>query len=313
MSQRLLLVSPVRNEQAHIECVAEAVAAQTRPPDTWLLVDDGSTDDTRAILERLSLEIPFVRVLDTSALTPVGAVKDRLATAAEARAFNLALTQIPWREFTHVAKLDGDIELPRRYFEVLLGRFASDPSLGLAGGMYADPDGRGGWKLIEIPSAYHVPGALKCYSTSCLQAIDGIREQLAWDTIDESYARMRGFATRSYADLLVRHHRPWGSADGTLRGRARHGRCAYLAHFTLPWVALRSLKVARNRPRGLSGAAFLCGYLNAAVRREARVEDPDFRRFVRRELRGRLLGTLRRGPAGTRSHQGAAVSRLSSQ
>ena len=28
------------------------------------------------------------------------------------------------------------------------------------------------------------------------------------------------------------HHRPLGSADGTLRGRARHGECAYIAHFT---------------------------------------------------------------------------------
>ena len=36
---------------------------------------------------------------------------------------------------------------------------------------------------------------------------------------------------------------------------------------------LRAFKVARERPRGLSGVAFLYGYLRSAVRRVPRVED----------------------------------------
>ncbi len=51
-TQRLLLISPVRNEQAYLELVADAVAAQTRPPDLWVVVDDGSTDRTPRILGR---------------------------------------------------------------------------------------------------------------------------------------------------------------------------------------------------------------------------------------------------------------------
>ena len=39
----------------------------------------------------------------------------------------------------------------------------------------------------------------------------------------------------------------------------------------------------------LSGIAFLYGYLAAAARRTERVPDRQFRRFVRRELRQRLL------------------------
>ena len=36
------------------------------------------------------------------------------------------------------------------------------------------------------------------------------------------------------------------------------------------------------------GAAFLYGYLRAAAQRKQRVQDPEFRSFVRRELRERL-------------------------
>jgi biofilm PGA synthesis N-glycosyltransferase PgaC len=295
-SQRLLLISPVRNEEAYLELIANAVAAQTRPPDLWIVVDDGSTDRTPQILEELISRIDFLRVLDTSKLPKIGAVPDRLATAAEARAFNLGLNSVRWEDFTHIAKLDGDTELPPDYFERVLGEFERDPKLGLAGGVYADPDPNPegtGWKVVGIPSEHHVPGTLKCYSRSCLQAVGGMQERLGWDTIDETYARLRGYRTRAYPELIAHHHRPWGSADGTLRGRARHGECAYIVHFTLPWVTLRAFKLALSRPRGLSGIAFLYGYLRSAVRRTPRVEDAEFRRFVHGELRARMLGALR--------------------
>ena len=46
---------------------------------------------------------------------------DRLALAREARAFNLGLQAAGWREFTHIGKLDGDVELPPQWFATLLG------------------------------------------------------------------------------------------------------------------------------------------------------------------------------------------------
>ena len=103
---------------------------------------------------------------------------------------------------------------------------------------------------------------------------------------------MRGFRTVSFDDLVGIHHRPIGSADGTVRGHARHGECAYIAHHTLSWVLLRALRVGRRRPRVLSGLAFVYGFLRAAVRRVERVPDPEYRRFTRRELRRRMFGAL---------------------
>ena len=46
------------------------------------------------------------------------------------------------------------------------------------------------------------------------------------------------------------------------------------------------------RPRGISGLAFVGGYLQAAVKRVPRVEDREFRRFVRHELRGRMRAAI---------------------
>lgn len=289
--ERLLVVSPVRNEAAHIERVVESVAAQTRPPDEWIVVDDGSNDGTGALLRSLSPRVPFMRVVEGPQGGPPNTARDRLALAAAPRAFNAGLAQAR-DDFTHVAKLDGDVELPPHYYERLLERLRLDPELGIVCGSLVESTPSGPQRLAVPP--HHVHGALKLYSRPCLEAIGGVRECLGWDTIDETYARMRGFQTRSFPDLIASHERPVGTADGALRGRARHGRCAWIAHFGLGWVTLRSLKVGvKMRPRGLSGAAFLAGYLHAATIGVPRVSDDEFRRFVRGELRGRMRAALR--------------------
>lgn len=299
MEPRVLIISPVRNEAAHIERVIRAIAAQETPPAKWVIVDDRSDDDTLAILRRLEAEVPFLEVMEAPA-PEVGPVRDRLARAAAPRTFNAGLRSVgDISSYTHVMKLDGDIELRPDYFTRLMERFAADPKLGLAGCVLDEPTADGGMRRIKI-AATHVHGAVKCYSMACFEAIGGVQERLGWDTIDETYARMRGFTTVSHHDLVGIHHRPLGSADGTVRGHARHGECAYIAHFQLSWVALRAVKVATRKPYGLSGLAFFWGYVRAAGRRVERIPDREYRRFTQRELRRRMLSAV------LPHHQGAS-------
>ena len=288
MDARFLIISPMRNEAAHVERVARAVAAQTHPPAEWVVVDDGSTDDTASILRTLQGEIPFLSVHSRIAVADPGA--DRLAVAAAPRAFNYGFARARVRDWTHVVKLDGDIELPPDYFERILEEYARDPELGMAAGNLIEP--RGG-RMVPMPiPRHHIHGALKCYTRACFDAIGGVQQRLGWDTIDETYARLRGFKTRNLDDIIAVHHRPHASADGTLRGRARHGECAYIAHFSPLWVTLRSVKIARDRPVGISGVAFLWGYLRSAIRDVERVPDPEFRTFARWELRTRMRNAV---------------------
>ncbi len=290
---KILIVSPVRNEAAHIERVVRSVAAQELAPSRWVVIDDGSTDATLELLRALQPGVPFMTVAERRGEPGEGNARDRLARAAAPRNFNAGLALVDWRQYTHIMKLDGDIELEPSYLRELMARFAADPQLGVAGGVLQEPTADGGMRRVRIPSN-HVHGALKCYSHACFAAIGGVQERLGWDTIDETYARMHGFGTVSLPDLVSIHHRPIASADGVLRGRARHGECAYIVHYTPLWVTLRSLKVAAlYKPRGLSGAAFMYGYVRAAARDVERVPDERYRAFARRELRHRMLGSPR--------------------
>ncbi len=276
------MISPVRNEAAHLELVADAVARQTRPPELWVLVDDGSTDGTPEILAELAERIGFLKVVNVTEQSARGRVKDRLATAAAPRTFNVGLDSVDWRSFTHIAKLDGDIELPPHYFERLLAEFEHDPELGMAGGVWAEPDPHGegdgdGWRVQPIPARASRDGIAEVLLAGVLS---GDRRDAGAARVGHDRRDVRADAGLSHA-LVPAAGRPpppsLGQRRRRLRGRARHGQCAYIVHFPLPWVTLRAFKMARLRPRGLSGAAFLYGYLRSAVRRVPRVEDREFR------------------------------------
>ena len=138
----MLIVSPVRNEGAHIARVALAVASQQPPPARWIVIDDDSGDDTRAQLAAMREALPFLTILRAPPQAP--GARDRLARAVEARNFNLALEHAatlrgnpPPHRYTHIMKLDGDIELPGDYLRnaarALRGRPAAGPGRGRAG------------------------------------------------------------------------------------------------------------------------------------------------------------------------------------
>lgn len=295
---RLVVVSPVRHEEPHLQRVIDAVRAQRRPPDRWLIVDDGSLDATFAIARRAAEQTRWIEALRApQRVSP--AQSDRLAAAAEALAFAHALEHLGDDPWDVLAKLDGDMVLDPAHYERLLAELEADPQLGIVGCFFEEQRPDGSRHLGEMPE-YHVNGALKTWRRACWEEIGGIVERLGWDTIDETRARMLGWRTRSLRDVRALHLRPSGSVGGVLRGRARHGECVWLVNYPPELILARSVRLMGARPPVLSGLAFLYGWARAAVRRRGRIEDRELLRFARREQRQRLrrwlTGTLRRSP-----------------
>lgn len=290
---RLLVVTPTHNEAAHIERLLDSMRAQRLRPALWIVVDDASTDDTVARLRGRKPEVPFIDIIELDGDSVQS--RDRLAAGAAARAFKAGVDHAASGRWDYIAKIDADLELEPDYFASLLQRFAQSPKLGIAGGTLVEPTWRRGWARVRVP-AHHVPGAVKLYSAACYESIGGVKPTLGWDTLDEMSARMRGFETRSFSDLIVRHHRRTGAAAGVLRGKSRHGECAWIAHYPLSFAALRSLKVATTWPYLVSGLAFFYGYARAAMTGVPQFDDDQLRDHVHAELRRRVGIRARHSP-----------------
>ncbi len=49
MKSKLAIVTPAKNEAKNIPNLVRAMAGQTRKPDLWIFINDGSTDDTARV------------------------------------------------------------------------------------------------------------------------------------------------------------------------------------------------------------------------------------------------------------------------
>jgi poly-beta-1,6-N-acetyl-D-glucosamine synthase len=281
----LLVVVPFLNEAAYLPGLLASVAQQTLRPDRLLLVDDGSHDGSAEVCEAFCLEHPEARLLRRPPRPPE---LDRLATASELRAFTWALEQAS-DDWTMAVKLDADLVLPPRHFELVVDAMRRDPGIGIAGA-FLSMEVAPGRIVREGHPDTHVRGPNKFYRRACWEAVAPIPPILGWDTIDEATARMHGWATRSIAlpggDPL--HRRPTGTHDGALRGFMRWGHCAYAAGSPPSLIAAGAVRRMSRRPRVLGGMAYAVGWGRAAARRVPRAS-PAVRRHYRAEEWSRAL------------------------
>ncbi len=289
-SRRYAIVSPVRNEARFIRRTLESVTGQTEPPARWVIVDDGSTDETAAIIAEFAADADYIRLLPhvgDDAEKPT----DRLLWAAEAVAFNAGLREVDLESVEYIVKLDGDLAFGPDYFATLMDEFEKDPSLGMAGGYCYQVDD--GVRRKEWNPESHVRGPTKMYRTECFRDIGGIPTVYAWDALDEIKAQMAGWRTRSFP-LVVEHLKPTGTVGGLARARVRQGIGAYLLGYHPVFLFARSARLALAPPRVLGGAAFLAGYVQASFRRPERIADAETIAYLRGQQLQRLRG-LRSG------------------
>jgi glycosyltransferase involved in cell wall biosynthesis len=281
-----VVVTPVRDEARHITHTIESMLAQTQPPSCWVIVDDGSTDDTPSIIERLTKGVPWIRVVRT------GNEKRRLGSA-EVIAFDRGVSRLPPHvQYEHIVKLDGDLRFEADYFERLLGRMQTDPAWGIASGVYCEQRPDGTWEPVSMPR-YHAAGACKVVRRSCFAEIGGFVASKGWDTVDEIRAGRRGWKTGHFADIRFQHLKPEGAAMGSLKTHHFHGAIYYQTGGGLWFLIAKALHRALTKtPYGLSGLSMLFGYLQPLAARKPRLVDAAEARYYRSMLRQRLAGAL---------------------
>lgn len=289
MLTRYLLITPCRDEAAYLQTTIDTVAAQTVPPAKWIIVDDGSTDETPEILKRAAARFPYIEVVQRHNRG------QRAVGPGVIEAFYDGLKAIDLNSFDYVCKFDGDLEMPPRYFERVLELFDRDPWLGtLSGKLFL----RYGESLVEERCGdENSVGPAKFYRTQCFRDIGGFVRQVSWDGIDGHMCRMNGWIARSVDDpeLRIVHLRRMGSSQQSFwTGRVRWGRGKYFMGSAWYYVLAASMYRMAERPYVLSGVGILYGYLKAMLARHPRINDPKYLQFLRRYERQSLLLGKRR-------------------
>jgi glycosyltransferase involved in cell wall biosynthesis len=280
MKPRLVVISPCRDEEQFVQLTLNSVVNQTLRPHLWIIVDDGSRDQTAAIVGRYAETYPWIQLVRRRRGGP------RQLGPGVVSAFNAGLAALGNEPFDVIAKLDSDTEFGPETFAAVMAHF-DDPRVGMASGNTYLLTGE---KLVfEGYAAYHVPGNAKFYRRACFRDIGGLQPVYGWDVIDETDARRHGWLTRSDPKIVFIHHRMQGSSFGMLQGRVIWGRCAYAIGSHPLFAVARGIYRMAQRPWVLGGLAFIygffAGYFNPSLQR---LTDPELIHFLRREQLYRL-------------------------
>jgi len=284
-----LVVSPCRNEAQFMRETLDSVAAQSILPARWVIVDDGSTDDTPRILAEYARRYPWISVVTR-------ADRGRRAVGPGViEAFYAGYATVTPQDYEFLCKLDLDLRLPPRYFEILMARMRANPRIATCSGKaYVEQNGR---LVAEGHGDDTSLGMTKFYRVACFQAIGGFVREVMWDGIDCHRCRMKGWVACSWDETELRfvHLRPMGSSQqGIYAGRMRHGYGQYFMGTGFTYMLASALYRTNEKPYVLGAAAMLWGWIASALQRKPRYADPRFREFLRRYQRRALLIGKRR-------------------
>ena len=279
-----VLISACRNESAYVDKLIDAIAAQTLRPLRWIIVDDGSTDDTYARATARSATLPFIQVVKM----PGGHARS-FSSQVYAAMHGAGLTkELP---FAFLGFLDADILVEPDYYARLVGFMMADPKLGLCGGavidQYADrvTYTRGG------SEDYHVPGGVQFFRRECFEQIGGHHpiDGGGQDTIADIAAMMHGWTLRVFPELKALHLRPDGFAkDRVFKSGMKWGRKFYLIGYHPLYYFAQCIRRIGQRPVLLGRVCQGAGFLIAYVKHEPRPVSREFIQFLRKLQMQRL-------------------------
>lgn len=281
-SIRYVVITPVRDEEVFIAATIECMVAQTIQPVEWVIVNDGSSDGTGAIIDAAAERYPWIRAVHR---------KDRgfrKSGSGVVDAFNDGYANVRCQNWDYIAKFDGDLSFAPTYFEQCFDRFESEPQLGVGGGLICHL--KDGVEVSEKTPMFHVRGATKIYRRKCWKEIGGFFPAAGWDTFDEIKANSLGWRSRTFPDLHLRHHRETGTTDGRWGALVKYGRANYVCGYHPCFLAAKCLIRLFKKPYVMGSIGILYGYISGYLLNAPRPDDPRAIAFLRDQQLRCLFG-----------------------
>ncbi|HEX3627770.1 MAG TPA: glycosyltransferase family 2 protein [Verrucomicrobiae bacterium] len=284
---KYVLITSARNEEAFIAKTLESVVSQTQLPERWVIVDDGSTDDTAEIAARYAEKFPWIILMRNPR-------REGRDFASKANNVNAALKQIQSLDYEVLGNLDADTSFGPDYMEFLMRKFAGNPRLGVAGTPFTQ-DGDYDSARDSFEGENYVAGPVQLFRRKCWNETGGYIANPGGgvDWIAVVTSRMKGWTVKSFADKRYHHHRSMGtSGKSDVAAMFAYGQKDYWLGNSPLWQLFRVTYRVAKKPYISGGLALFLGYSWAALRRVKRPISPELMRFHRGEQMQKLKAIL---------------------
>ncbi|WP_027377510.1 glycosyltransferase family 2 protein [Kaistella palustris] len=285
---RFLLIIPTHNEEENILFTLQSLERQTFRDYRCVVVNDGSTDRTKSIIENFIAQNPESQF----SLLNLGESHHEPG-AKVVRTFNKGLATSNLTDFDIICKFDADIIFPADYLARIHRVYEENPKAGMVSGIvkikkevyelalaFDFKDEKHQWKFENISSKNHVRGPIKSYRKECFQDMKGLRPVLGWDNIDVMLTKKNGWEVFTLKDLWVKHLRPTAFQYRTQKAQ-KLGEYFYNIGLNLPLAVISSAK-SSVKDRSLSEFFnTMKSFLKQKGKRELSAEEIRFIRHLR--------------------------------
>jgi glycosyltransferase involved in cell wall biosynthesis len=281
---RYYVITPAKNEEKFITFTLESMVKQLLKPVKWIIVDDGSTDKTKEIVEKYQKEHNWIEIV-----TIDNKQEQKLYGSKVIRAFNAGFKLVKDEPYDYIVKLDADLSFPPEYFKDIATAFANNNKLGICGGFIVEKES----DFITKSSRYpRVQGAVKAVRAQCFKDIDGFMEANGWDGLDLLKALYLGWEVGN-VPLKVIHHRIEGTEYRSLKFFQSNGYTHYMQGNDLFLTFVRGVFMLREKPYVLVSLSYVKGYFQGMFSKEPKYVDKGLAKFIRKYHYKRLLNFKR--------------------
>ena len=271
------VITPARNEEKKLPLTISSIERQTVKPILWVIIDDGSTDNTPQIIEAAKKKHDWIHSI-------------RLQESARDLAihyasicnigFDYAIKHCKENkiEYEYIASVDADMKLENTYFENLINEFEKDPKLGLAsGGTWVNI--KGNETQLQLREEI-VSGGHRLWRKECFDETGGYSLTYFADSVSNVKARLRGWKVKRFEEYKAIQARRTSSAEGFWKGWIKDGEGAYYLNTHPLFVVARAIRYLFNTPY-YGGLAYLIGYLNGYINKIGQTDDEEIKHYYR--------------------------------
>ncbi|WP_220681208.1 glycosyltransferase family 2 protein [Methanofollis formosanus] len=290
-----ILITPVKNEEKFIKKTASTVIAQTKKPLLWLIVDDGSTDQSPNIIKELEKEYTWIKSIRLPE-HPRDLTFHYSYVCKSGIDFAIDYCTQNSITYEYIGLLDADTLLQRDYYENLISEFEKEPALGIASGCLidwteeCDQIREEYWGSLEVnsPNRNTPRGSGRLWRKKCYYETGGCPLEPACDTLSNIKAVNRGWKIAQFDQIRALQLRATSGAEGVWKGYLSKGRTAHYLSRPFLLVLGGGVYFSMNKPY-FQGIPYLIGYLSSMIKREPQIQDEEITQYWKQQLKDYLI------------------------
>jgi glycosyltransferase involved in cell wall biosynthesis len=276
---RYLLATPVKNEEENLPNLIHSVAEQTIKPVLWIIVDDGSMDDSPKIIEDATNRYVWVKSVRLKE-SPRDLTIHVSYVYKSGIDFAIEYCKEHSIQYDYICFLDADMIIrDKDFFKKIFSKFEKNYRLGIASGSIQVIDN--GWMKNEWRREDTISGGETICRRKCFEDAGGIPSSYSWESVLSAKAKLRGWGVKRFEEIRAIQTRKTSSAEGLWKGYKINGLSCYYLNYNPIIVVAKALKLCLFEKPYYIGIAFLLGYFDGLLHRKEQINDEEVKYYFR--------------------------------